>query len=689
MTYLLSASGSFDDNGCILDSVDNTTMNIIDEEEANDNIISQTVEEGDGGEASVSEAADRPQYINTNDEEKTLSHSTNANNTPPQPIIPTTPNSKRHNLYKLSIIIFAISILCIIIGVSVKVSNDKSSSKEQVAKDTNLIITEEETSSTTLLRSTNAPSPATPSFETYAGSTVLVSNEEILESTTNEDEESIKLESNTPSTSSQPSNTPTTSSSSIGADITSWINAFNSLTDTNDKEEILAAIQGEMEEEGDDAVAELPATLSAANETTVNTTTTTTSTISTSTTSTTTTVTQEPSKPTSTSPTTQSPTTLQPSSSPSSSPIITPKINVSTWVVLANQAISNQTATTNDSTTSVSMPEYTCLTAEECDIQRQIMGFNFYMIGESQTKGCFYKDTVAYFGINGNSSELYTTNVSGNEDEDIRIWCDGTNQAVFNGIAVNTTRPTQSPSRQPVVTTPPPQSSAPSTSPTTKPTEPTPPCLNINTYNEIDKDINDIKNSILNAKDRSHFLGGIVRLAAHDFMDFNRNSNDRMGSDGCFDRSHPANAGLPEDVWCTTCWLTILYETKYKSFVSRADFWIITANAVIRQTSVDNALDLRDTFVWGRQDRESCPGSGERLPTPAGCEQVENVFIQRMGLGWRDAVALMGAHTIGRADREVCAIWNLTAHLLSVICFFNLAFLLSHTAVLWSSWLVG
>jgi len=188
---LLSASGSFDDNGCTLDSVDNTTGNIIDEEEANNDIISQVIEEVNDGEASVDNeamSAAQTQDINTI-QEKTFSHSTNANTTP-QPIIPTTPNSKRHNIYKATIIIFAISILCIIIGVSVKVSNDKSSSNEQVAiSDTNLITTEEETSSTTLLRSTNAPSPITPSFETYAGSTVLVSKEEILESTTNEEEE--------------------------------------------------------------------------------------------------------------------------------------------------------------------------------------------------------------------------------------------------------------------------------------------------------------------------------------------------------------------------------------------------------------------------------------------------------------------------------------------------------------------
>lgn len=149
-------------------------------------------------------------------------------------------------------------------------------------------------------------------------------------------------------------------------------------------------------------------------------------------------------------------------------------------------------------------------------------------------------------------------------------------------------------------------------------------------------------------------MGGIVRLAAHDFMDYNQNDAiNPYGPDGCFDAAHPGNAGLPEDIWCYTgqCVLTTLYNAKYSPVgITRADFWIASANAVIRQLSVNNTLDLRDTFVWGRQDRASCPGSGQRLPTPMGCDQVENVFIRRMGLGWRDAVALMGAHTIGRGD---------------------------------------
>jgi hypothetical protein len=178
-------------------------------------------------------------------------------------------------------------------------------------------------------------------------------------------------------------------------------------------------------------------------------------------------------------------------------------------------------------------------------------------------------------------------------------------------------------------------------------------CFTVSTYNAIDNDIETLKNNIANAKTRSHFLGGIVRLAAHDFMDYDQNSSGNpMGPDGCFDPSHSSNAGLPADVWCANCTLKLLYDEKY-SHVSRADFWIAAANAVIRQTSIGNSLDLMETFVWGREDSDVCAGSGDRLPTPSGCEQVEGVFIERMGLTWVDAVALMGAHTLGRGANEV------------------------------------
>lgn len=144
----------------------------------------------------------------------------------------------------------------------------------------------------------------------------------------------------------------------------------------------------------------------------------------------------------------------------------------------------------------------------------------------------------------------------------------------------------------------------------------------------------------------------IHRLVAHDFMDYDaEDSDDPYGPDGCFDPDHPANEGLP-DIWCRNgCALTDLYEDKY-SHISKADFWIVSANAVIRQTSVNNALDLRDTFEWGRKDANSCSGSGSRVPAPRSCSQTEKAFLDRMGLSWTDAAALMGAHTLGRGDED-------------------------------------
>ena len=180
-------------------------------------------------------------------------------------------------------------------------------------------------------------------------------------------------------------------------------------------------------------------------------------------------------------------------------------------------------------------------------------------------------------------------------------------------------------------------------------------CFTASTYEAIDSDIATLQRHIADAKTRSHFLGGIVRLAAHDFMDYDDNSSDPMGPDGCFDPSHPSNAGLPTDVWCANCTLKLLHDERY-SRVSRADFWIAAANAVIRQTSINNSLDMRDTFMWGRRDRDECAGSGDRLPTPSGCDQVERVLLGRMGLTWADAVALLGAHTLGRGANKVRAI---------------------------------
>lgn len=173
-------------------------------------------------------------------------------------------------------------------------------------------------------------------------------------------------------------------------------------------------------------------------------------------------------------------------------------------------------------------------------------------------------------------------------------------------------------------------------------------CFTTDMYDEIDRDIWMIQHSIADVRQRGSFLGGLLRLVAHDAMDYDPFTSNPMGADGCFNPSHPNNRGL-ENIWSDQSQLKQLYEVKH-SHISRADFWVAAANAVIRQTSIGHRLNMKNSFRWGRKDNDMCLRQGARLPSTQGCSETEDVFIRRMGMTWENAVAIMGGHTLGHGN---------------------------------------
>ena len=191
-------------------------------------------------------------------------------------------------------------------------------------------------------------------------------------------------------------------------------------------------------------------------------------------------------------------------------------------------------------------------------------------------------------------------------------------------------------------------------------------------YEQIETEVAEIAaGRNLNNGDRGRFFGGILRLAAHDFMDFNRlaSPGEEGGSDGCLVFHEDDNKGL-EAVWVADSQDTIhpvpllqtLFEEMYEPMgMSRADYWVAIANAVVKISSPNQDYAL--PFRYGRLSNEDCGFSEGRQPKANGCSDIEEVFINRMGVTWRDATALMGGHTLGGGSADASGhegIWDNT-----------------------------
>ena len=156
-------------------------------------------------------------------------------------------------------------------------------------------------------------------------------------------------------------------------------------------------------------------------------------------------------------------------------------------------------------------------------------------------------------------------------------------------------------------------------------------------------------------------IGSLVRLPFHDAVGGGRPGG-KGGPNGCIDFTFAGNNGLQEVVG--------ILETAYTaggfaSLLSKADFWVLAGNTAVRIASMlppgtlpEGGLPMPDPeplllpFHYGRVDDATCDGvDGAFLPAvQASYADTAAIFCSRVGMTPRQLVAIMGAHTVGRAQ---------------------------------------
>eukprot|EP00927_Polykrikos_kofoidii_P054262 TRINITY_DN48701_c0_g1_i1.p1 TRINITY_DN48701_c0_g1~~TRINITY_DN48701_c0_g1_i1.p1 ORF type:complete len:799 (+),score=94.09 TRINITY_DN48701_c0_g1_i1:88-2484(+) len=185
-------------------------------------------------------------------------------------------------------------------------------------------------------------------------------------------------------------------------------------------------------------------------------------------------------------------------------------------------------------------------------------------------------------------------------------------------------------------------------------------CMTESKYDEVAESVADMLRTLPSCCNTTYcpqadFAGCVLRMAGHDFMDF---KDGKGGSDGCVEMDHAENRGLADcvtDLEHRGASLLKAYE-QHCTDISLADFIVIAAESVMtesRKHITSPTFNFKSNFRYGRTTASQCIGSGDLLPDPErGCPAVEEVFLNRLGLDWDGATALMGVHTLGRAKPE-------------------------------------
>ena len=132
-------------------------------------------------------------------------------------------------------------------------------------------------------------------------------------------------------------------------------------------------------------------------------------------------------------------------------------------------------------------------------------------------------------------------------------------------------------------------------------------------------------------------VGLAVRLPFHDAAEFDQNTNDKFGPDGCLSTS-PDNSGMVEADSIVNNLFEPIWQ-KYCDQISRGDFWALIA--AIAMENADPTKVLKIPRKWGRVDAIECDIQ-KRLPDPIeGSKDTKRVFVDQMGLTMDDAGILI------------------------------------------------
>ena len=150
---------------------------------------------------------------------------------------------------------------------------------------------------------------------------------------------------------------------------------------------------------------------------------------------------------------------------------------------------------------------------------------------------------------------------------------------------------------------------------------------------------------------QGNVAGGMLRLAFHDAVTF-VGAGSAGGFDGCIDLTDKAaNGGLEQTVALLDC-VRANSSARALGAFSRADLWALAGStaAVVTMPSATSG-NVAISFRSGRVDNPNCAATDKgRFPNAEGDLASVLAISQRLGLTQQEMVALMGAHSLGRAE---------------------------------------